>query len=73
MAKPIFLIRLPRNVDKDNMTEIQKRLDAKLYDWHVLMVQDVGVEIVEFTSFKDDEAQDINIEELKEMLLKQIA
>lgn len=73
MAKPIFLIQFPVNleIEDDKFKELQTNLELKLTDWHVLFAQ-TRVSDVEFTAFSDKGATDVEVEKLKSMLLTQI-
>jgi hypothetical protein len=37
MAKPILLIKLPSETPQDITDNIERKISAKVYDWHVLV------------------------------------
>lgn len=70
MAKPIFLIQLNHSTSMFDLVHTKEVVERKLTDWHVLIVK-TSVEEPTFTVFSDKGADDIEVEKLKEMLLKQ--
>jgi hypothetical protein len=70
MAKPIFLIQLNNNIRQDDLVRTREAIEKKLTDWHVLVAA-TAVEEPTFTVFSDKQADDIEIENLKQMLLNQ--
>jgi nicotinamide mononucleotide adenylyltransferase len=72
MIKPIFIIRIPASAPTDNLGEqmdmISKRLEKGYY---VIPIRDSSVERVEFECYNAENATSIDIEEIKQMVLKQ--
>lgn len=72
MSKPIFLIQCPRFIPKDEMETIFRHTSKRLTDWHVLIINSPTLADFEFTAFSEQGASEVEIENLKEMLLNQI-
>lgn len=76
MSKPIFIVKLPQQMvelaGKKHFEQIQLDLDKKLYDYHVLVAMDSSIEKTEFECFNAVNVTDVEIEELKEMVLNQL-
>lgn len=72
MAKPILVIRLDRNIDRNVVTRIYNTLSDTISDWHIIPVVDIEESVIKFEAFHEGNATDIEIEELKKLVLKQI-
>ena len=72
MSKPLFIIRIPASAPTDNLAEqmdmISKRLEKGYY---VIPIRDSSVERVEFECYNAENAESKDIEEIKQMVLKQ--
>lgn len=68
MAKPIFLIKYPHEWDRDSMKRNAEFVKQKLHDWHVLFISSPILEDTECTMYNSEEAQEIDIEEIKQMI-----
>lgn len=77
MAKPICVVRVDnRNVDSSGVSEmfhIQKALDDKLTDYHVLCVPfeqsyDDNLEPIQIQVFHEKDFTEIQYQELKQMI-----
>jgi hypothetical protein len=74
MSKPIFIVRFPFISDTQQYERIVERLDRQLgKDYHVLCPMDNKTEQVQFECFNASNAADKEIEEIKQMVLKQIS
>jgi len=72
MAKPIFIIRFPYTKDLSLMERYSKtyeKITKQLSDYHVLCPMDNSVERVEFECYNAINATDVEIKELKQMIL----
>jgi len=75
MAKPIFIIRFPYSQDPNQMerySKTYKEIGEQMTDYHVLCPMDNSVERVEFECYNAINATDVEIEELKQMVLEKI-
>ena len=76
MSKPIFIVRIPVDFAKkegvQRFEEVQKQLQAKLNDYHVLAIVDSSVEALVFECFNADDAEQKNIQEIKEMIVESL-
>jgi hypothetical protein len=75
MSKPIFIVRFPAEIvmeNRDRFEEISRDLQAKLSDYHVLVVMESGLEATQFECFNAVNATDKDIEELRDMCLDAI-
>jgi len=73
VAKPIFIIRFPYTEDLSQMEKYSKTYEEirkQLSDYHILSPMDNSVERVEFECYNAINATDVEIEELKQMILK---
>jgi hypothetical protein len=73
MAKPIFIIRFPYTKDLSLMERYSKTYEEirkQLSDYHILSPMDSSVERVEFECYNAINATDVEIEELKQMILE---
>ena len=74
MAKPIFLVKVPYEItsvcDGEHVNNIQKVLEKKLTDYHVL-VAGCNVNDLEFQCFFEKDFGEINFEELKSIVSEQ--
>jgi hypothetical protein len=73
MTKPIFIIRFPYTKDLSLMERYSKTYEEirkQLSDYHVLSPMDNSVERVEFECYNAINATDVEIEELKQMVLE---
>jgi hypothetical protein len=73
MSKPIFIVRFPYSLDlKESFEHTTRWLQSKLPDYHVLPLIENHTEKVEFECYNAINATDKEIEEIKEMVLKQL-
>ena len=75
VAKPIFIIRFPYTNNFDHMEKylkMYKEIGEQMTDYHVLCPMDNSVERVEFECYNAINATDVEIEELKQMVLEKI-
>jgi hypothetical protein len=73
MSKPIFIVRFPyQEENRDKYLEIYKQLERKLSDYHVLCPMDSSITRMEFECYNVDNAESKDIEEIKQMVLKQL-
>ena len=73
MSKPIFIIRFPHSPDlKESFEHTTRWLQNKLPDYHVLPLIENHTEKVEFECYNATNATDKEIEEIKQMVLKQL-
>ena len=75
VAKPIFIIRFPYTKDPNQMERYSKtyeKITKQLSDYHVLCPMGNSVERVEFECYNAINATDVEIEELKQMILEKI-
>ena len=74
MAKPIFLVKVPSEItsvcDAEYVDNIQKVLEKKFTDYHVLVVG-ANVEEFEFKCFFEKDFGEIEFEELKSIVSEQ--
>ena len=75
MSKTIFIVRIPMDSSYDNesLYHISKQLQSQLYDYHVLPLLDSGVESIQFECFNVVNTTDVELQELKDLVLKQLA
>jgi hypothetical protein len=70
MSKPIFIWRVPYNAvasNREQFEQIQRDLQTKLSDYHVLCMTDPGVSSPQFECYNAINAEEKDIEELKQM------
>lgn len=75
MSKPIFLIQIPYpyfSSNRNKMEEILEDLKQQLYDYHVLIVGDDGITSVKFQCFNSNDADEMKINEIQEIVLNKI-
>lgn len=74
MAKPIFLIQVSRGTPSEATADMQRKITAKLTDWHVLVIASLPSDKVLFSAFSEQSSLevDLEIDKLKEMILNQI-
>jgi hypothetical protein len=76
MSKPIFIVKLPpqliESAGKEHFDRVQYDLKIKLYDYHVLVTMDSSIEKTEFECLNAINATDIDIEELKKMVINSL-
>jgi hypothetical protein len=73
MNKPIFIIRFPyQEENRDKYLEMYKQLGEQLSDYHVLCPMDNSISRVEFECYNAINATNKDIEEIKQMVLKQL-
>lgn len=72
MSKPIFIVRIPHVLREqegvERFEELQRQLQAKLDDYHVLAIIDSAVDAVAFACFNADDAEQKKIDEIKQMI-----
>lgn len=67
MAKPIFIIELPKNFGGDSREAVEhsrKQLKETLNDYHVLVLQGYG-DYVKFRAFYSEDFDEVKFEELR--------
>lgn len=73
MSKPIFIIRIPISADSEAVSAQMDMLEKKLMkDYYLILVRDSSVDKVEFECYNVDNAAFNDIEEIKQMILKQL-
>jgi hypothetical protein len=75
MSKPIFIVRFPAEIvmeNRDRFEEVSRDLQAKLSDYHVLVVMESALEATQFECFNAINATDKDIQELRDMCLNAI-
>lgn len=73
MNKPLFIIRIPISANREAVSEQMDMLEKKLMkDYYLIPVRDSSVERVEFECYNVDDAESKDIEEIKQMVLKQL-
>ena len=73
MSKPIFIIRFPYSSNlKESFEHTARWLESKLPDYHVLPLIENRTEKVEFECYNASNATDKDIEEIKQMVIKQL-
>lgn len=75
MSKPIFLIQIPHTYfssHRDKMEEALRDLKQQLHDYHVLMVGGNTITSVKFQCFNSNDATEMEINEIQEMVLDKI-
>ena len=73
MSKPIFIVRFPFISDTQQYGKIVERLDKQLgKDYHVLCPMDSKTKQVQFECYNASNATDKDIEEIKQMVIKQL-
>jgi len=71
MAKPIFIVESPMMQTQEEFVNLQKVLENKLNDYHVLMVQ-MDVNDFNFKVFYDKDFTKINYNELIELIKEKL-
>ena len=71
MAKPIFIVEAPMMQTHEEVANVQKVLEKKLNDYHVLMVQ-MDVNNFNFKVFYDKDFTEINYNELRKLINKKL-
>ena len=70
--KAIFIIRIPIHTQSTNLEEAMDMVARKLHtDYHVLPILDGSVDRVEFECCNVQNVESKDIEEIKQMVLKQ--
>lgn len=73
MSKPIFIVRLPVVSNTGKYEGIYQFLENKLRkDYHVICFMNSSTEEVQFECYNASNAADKDIEEIKQMVLKQL-
>jgi hypothetical protein len=73
MSKPIFIVRFPyEEENRSRYLETCKHLGEQLSDYHVLCPMDSSISIVEFECYNATNATEKDIEEIKQIVLKQL-
>lgn len=67
MAKPIFLIGVPKTTAIKNIENFQKSLEKKLEDYYTLVYLTTESEI-QFKCFYEKDFDDVKFEELKQIV-----
>jgi hypothetical protein len=74
MSKPIFLIQCAPTLTPEKVHHLQKRIQDQIPDWHVLIALTLSPgAAVKFEAFTVKDADEIEIEKLKEILLKELS
>ena len=75
MSRPIFVVRIPTDTvhTPEQLYEISKQLQSQLYDYHVLPLLDGRAESIQFECFNAINVTDVELEELKSLVLNQLA
>lgn len=72
MSKPIFIVRIPHVLKEQEgvarFEELQRQLQAKVNDYHVLTIIDSSVSALVFECFNSDDAEQKKIDEIKQMI-----
>ena len=71
MAKPIFIVEAPMMQTQEEFAKLQKVLENKLNDYHVLMVR-MDVNDFNFKVFYDKDFTEINYDELRKLINEKI-
>jgi hypothetical protein len=74
MSKPIFVVRIPMDSvhNTEQLYEISKQLQEVLHDYHMLPLLDSRAESIQFECFNAVNTTDVELEELKSLVLKQL-
>jgi len=73
MSKAIFIIRIPISADRETVSEQMDMLEKKLMkDYYLIPVRDSSVGRVEFECYNVNNATNKDVEEIKQMILKQL-
>lgn len=75
MAKPILIVKIHSDVTiQIDMQKFQNGLSEKFYDWHVWVLPVLHDRVVdaEFEAYHVGNATDVEIESLKEKILKEV-
>jgi hypothetical protein len=71
MSKPIFIWRVPLEAvidDRGRFEQVQKDLQAKLSDYHVLSMTDPTIPTIQFECYNTTDLDTKSFEQLKEMV-----
>lgn len=71
MAKPIFIVEVPMMQTHEDFVNVQKVLENKLNDYHVLMVQ-MDVNDFNFKVFYDKDFTEIKYDELRKLIKEKL-
>lgn len=72
MAKPIFLVQVTYQMTQERVIALQEKLSQQIPDWHILVAALKGEGASpEFSAHHVGNATDIEIEELKALVLKE--
>lgn len=73
MAKPIVVFQLPRTFTQSYVDKFRPAVEEKLSDWHCLFINNLPGDMdFEVKAFSAEKSTDIEIEELKHLLLNEI-
>jgi len=72
MTKPIFLIGLPKGTNPKQVASIQKNLERKMNDYHILIFTTNNVDI-EFKAFFENNFSKVKYEELKRIVSESVS
>lgn len=73
MSKPIFLIQCNCMMGKERAIFLHKKLQEQIPDWHILIADTLAPgEQLKFNAYTIREADDIEIEKLKQIVLAEI-
>jgi hypothetical protein len=71
MAKPIFTVSIHNSATQEDVQRVEEMLINKLPDYHVLIYLSPSEEPI-FKTFYDKDFTEVNYEELKEIIKKQM-
>lgn len=67
-SKPILIIRLPTDVNQEQMIKASKAVDDRCPDYNVLIFRTSDVNFIEFEVFNVQDYTPIQFEELKQLI-----
>lgn len=68
-AKPILVLRIPHDENMQSIARDIQEVEKKISDWHLLILADLTANKFGFEAFHVGNATDIEIEELKKLVL----
>jgi hypothetical protein len=74
MSKPIFLIQCDRSLPPEHNERLMEKLQVRMPDWHILVASTLQPgEPAKFSAYTVKDADDIEIEKLKELVSKELS
>lgn len=73
MPKPIFVVVVNHLMDEQQYGKLSQELQKKLDDYHVIVAADSHAPELKFQLFSDKNIEPIQLDELKELVLKSYA